>query len=86
MLKPVPTERPDPACLYRLDGGLYVNLTNRCTLSCTFCPRTKGAFDVDGHNLRLSREPSGRDVIGWILDGWPFGKSLPSEIVFCGMG
>ncbi len=86
MLKATPSGQPDPACLYRLDDGLYVNLTNRCTLACTFCPRTKGDFRAAGHDLRLSREPTGRDVIGWILDGWPFGKQLPAEIVFCGMG
>lgn len=73
-------------CAYRLGEGLYLNLTNRCTLTCAFCQRPRGDFQVAGHDLRLAWEPEASMVIARLLSGWPFGESEPGEIVFCGLG
>jgi TatD DNase family protein len=66
--------------VYSLKGNLYVNLTNRCTARCVFCPRVSRPI-VEGYHLRLSYEPSVEDVIGAIGD--PAGYK---EVVFCGFG
>lgn len=66
--------------VYPLKGNLYINLTNRCTARCVFCPRVSRPI-VEGYNLRLSYEPSVGDVIHAI--GNPAGYQ---EVVFCGFG
>lgn len=66
--------------VYPLKGNLYVNLTNRCTARCVFCPRVSRPI-VEGYNLRLFYEPSVEEVIGTIND--PAGYQ---EVVFCGFG
>lgn len=66
---------------YELDGNLYINLTNRCTNDCTFCVRN-GKDSYFGHKLRLTKEPSAKDVI----DLLPEDISKYKEYVFCGFG
>jgi TatD DNase family protein len=69
-----------PAFVYALKNSLYINLTIRCNADCVFCDR-KGEAVVKGHNLRIEREPSVREVIEAIGDPARF-----EEIVFCGYG
>ncbi len=66
--------------VYPLKENLYINLTNRCTARCVFCPRVSRPV-IEEYNLRLSYEPSVEDVIGAIGD--PAGYK---EVVFCGFG
>jgi TatD DNase family protein len=47
----------NPRVVYPIRSSLYVNLTNRCTLHCTFCSKFRD-WVVKGHNLRLRGEPS----------------------------
>jgi len=68
------------AITYPIRDSLYVNLTNRCTNECVFCPRSKG-FLVKGHTLRLEREPTAEEVTAAIGDPTRY-----CEIVFCGFG
>ncbi len=73
-----------PKVAYGIRSRLYLNITNRCTNSCTFCPRsweTKGAYYVKGHNLRLEGEPSVEEVEDAVGDVSPY-----REAVFCGFG
>ena len=71
----------DPgAIVYPIGDGLYVNLTNRCTNRCSFCPRETHPF-VKGHSLALEKEPEAGRVIAAIGDPGQY-----SEIVFCGFG
>ncbi len=65
---------------YVIRNSLYLNITNRCTNSCTFCAKFRD-FTVKGHQLCLEREPSVDDVIKAIGD--PTGYD---EVVFCGYG
>ena len=69
--------------LYRVHNGLYVNLTNRCSCSCTFCLRQAMDRIGESDRLWLEREPTAQEVIEefgkWDLSGF-------SEVVFCGFG
>jgi len=66
---------------YTLHGNCYINITNRCTLRCAFCPKFNKQWDVQGYSLRLKSEPSVQDIL--TATGDPSGYK---EIVFCGLG
>lgn len=66
---------------YPIRKSLYLNLTNRCTLECTFCPKKSNNFEVKGHNLKLTKEPDVEDVFRAIGDCGGY-----EEVVFCGFG
>ena len=68
---------------YKVGDNIYVNMTNRCPCSCTFCLRfnADGAYGSDP--LWLEREPSVEEVCA-SLDTWDMSKY--KEIVFCGYG
>ena len=70
----------EPVFVYTMKNSLYVNLTIRCNADCVFCDR-KGEAVIKGHNLRIEREPSAREVIEAIGDPGRY-----EEIVFCGYG
>ena len=65
---------------YQIRNSLYLNITNRCSNRCTFCPKFDD-FTVKGHNLMLNNEPSFEEVMAAI--GQPEGID---EVVFCGYG
>lgn len=68
---------------YKVGNGLYVNLTNRCTMNCTFCIRSHHDGVGDAETLWLSREHTKEELLEDIVK-----HDLPSfhEIVFCGFG
>lgn len=68
---------------YRVGGGLYVNMTNRCTNDCSFCIRKIGDSVGDAGSLWLDREPDRGEILDDILRRGPAGYG---EIVFCGFG
>jgi TatD DNase family protein len=79
-----------PKIAYGIRSVLYLNITNRCTNRCSFCPRVwdetrgpgaEGAYIAKGHNLRLEREPSVQEIEHAMGDISPY-----REIVFCGFG
>ena len=69
--------------LYKVHNNLYINLTNRCPYSCTFCLRQKMDKVGESDTLWLIREPTAEEVIEefkkWDVDSF-------DEIVFCGFG
>ena len=69
-----------PRIAYRLKNSLYLNITIRCNADCIFCDR-KGEAIVKGHNLKIDKEPSVKDVLDAIGD-----PNNYEEIVFCGYG
>ena len=71
-----------PKIVYKIRKSLYINLTNRCSCNCYFCPRS-GSTDgfVAGHYLFLRTEPSPDDVIEAVERESGF-----EEVVFCGLG
>lgn len=73
-----------PAVAYQIRNSVYINLTNKCTNRCTFCPKYQGGknnFCVKGYNLKLKKEPSSSEVISSVFRYYNF-----NEIVFCGLG
>ncbi len=66
--------------VYKIRDSLYLNITNRCTNSCSFCVRFHTDY-VKGHKLRLSDEPSEEELKNTIGD-----PSQYKEVVFCGYG
>ena len=67
--------------VYKLDGKIYINLTNKCTNDCIFCLR-KDKDDVKGQELWLDSEDFGaEDVIKQLKN-----FNLSSEVIFCGYG
>ena len=69
--------------LYKVHNNLYINLTNRCPYSYTFCLRQKMDKVGESDTLWLLREPTAEEVIEefkkWDVDSF-------HEIVFCGFG
>ena len=70
--------------VYKLDGKIYINLTNRCTNDCIFCLR-KDKDDVEGQKLWLDDENStAQDVIHQFENIYIQAPS--KEVIFCGYG
>ena len=69
--------------LYEVYDNLYVNLTNRCPCSCTFCLRqTRDEMNHSG-SLWLEREPGVEEVKA---EFDKFDMQKYKEVVFCGFG
>ncbi|MDR3270580.1 MAG: TatD family nuclease-associated radical SAM protein [Peptococcaceae bacterium] len=70
---------------YEVKDALYINLTNRCTNSCTFCVRNIDGWaeSTAGTELWLTQEPSAEEVIRDLLNR---DLSRYRELVFCGFG
>ncbi len=68
------------ALAYKIRNSLYLNITNRCSNHCTFCPKFED-LTLKGHNLELEREPTTPEIIAAV--GVP--EDI-DEIVFCGFG
>ncbi|WP_026842695.1 TatD family hydrolase [Citrifermentans bremense] len=75
---PQPAEQDTIA--YMIRNSLYLNITNRCSNRCTFCPKFDD-FAVKGHELKLSHEPNFAEVIAAVDRASGF-----EEVVFCGYG
>ena len=66
---------------YSLGGNCYLNITNRCTLRCRFCPKFNGEWEIQGYGLRLQHEPAAGEVLAALGDPCAY-----NEVVFCGLG
>ncbi len=66
---------------YQIEERLYLNITDRCTLGCSFCPKNNGSMDLHEYDLSLDHRPTAAEVIASIDD-----ISAYSEFVFCGYG
>lgn len=66
---------------YRIENRLYLNICNRCTLQCWFCPKNQGKEAIPGLDLSLRKSPTAETVIEAIQN-----PRMHEEIVFCGLG
>ncbi len=66
---------------YQIEDRLYLNITDRCTLGCSFCPKNNGTTQLHEYDLSLDHRPSAAEVIASIGD-----LSAYAEFVFCGYG
>jgi TatD DNase family protein len=76
----IPQPEEHSTIAYKIRNSLYLNITNRCSNRCTFCPK----FDeltVKGHELKLSHEPGAAEVLAAVDEARDF-----DEVVFCGYG
>ncbi|MGN0327218.1 MAG: TIGR04100 family radical SAM protein [Lachnospiraceae bacterium] len=69
--------------VYRVYNNLYVNLTNRCPYSCTFCLRQTRDQMGESGRLWLEHEPDFDEVVEAFQK---FDVKQFDEIVFCGFG
>lgn len=70
----------DSMLTYEAKGNLYLNITNRCTNNCVYCPKRTGNT-LWGLDFDLPVEPSAEEIIERIDDPVHY-----DEIVFCGLG
>lgn len=69
--------------LYKVHNNLYVNMTNKCPYSCTFCLRQTMDRIGESDRLWLEREPSVEEVCEEFNK---FNMDEYQEVVFCGFG
>jgi TatD DNase family protein len=48
---------------YAYDGTLYLAVTRRCTLACTFCPKIHGRWVVAGNDMSRDKEPTLEELL-----------------------
>ena len=70
-----------PTIAYPIGDRLYLSITDRCTLACRFCPKTKGTMQVHDYDLSMDYRPTTKEIITAMGD-----ISSYSSIVFCGYG
>ncbi|MDH5447081.1 MAG: TatD family nuclease-associated radical SAM protein [Gammaproteobacteria bacterium] len=66
---------------YTIGNKLYLNITDRCTLVCEFCPKTLGSYQVHEYDLSLNRRPEYEEIVAVIGD-----PTVYEQVVFCGFG
>lgn len=66
---------------YPIGDRLYLNVTDRCTLVCSFCPKHNGTRQVHEHDLTLANFPTVEELVDAVGDPRPW-----QEVVFCGYG
>lgn len=71
----------DQTLAYPIGDNLYLNITDRCTLRCAFCPKHTAGPQVQGYDLSLVRRPTVGDIIAAIGD-----PARYRQVVFCGFG
>lgn len=68
---------------YSYKSSLYLNITNRCPNSCSFCVRNEKDALGDADSLWLRREPDISEIVDELERA---GAAGFDEIVFCGYG
>ena len=71
----------NPTLAYPIGDNLYLNITDRCTLRCAFCPKHASEPRVRGYDLSLGARPEVSEIIAALGD-----PARYSEVVFCGFG
>lgn len=69
--------------VYNLEGGVYLNITNKCPCNCAFCIRSKGDAVGSAKKLWFDKEPDFEEIKE-AIDAYDF--SDVKEAVFCGYG
>ncbi len=70
-----------PVLAYTIGDKRYLNITDRCTLHCTFCPKYCRSPQVHAFDLSLPRRPEVGEIIDALGDPGDY-----REVVFCGFG
>jgi len=67
--------------VYDIGNNRYINLCNKCTLRCRFCPKNHDEWSVHDYDLSLGKSPKSLDILAQLGEVTKF-----DEIVFCGFG
>ncbi len=67
--------------VYDIGNNRYINLCNKCTLRCSFCPKNHDEWQVHDYDLSLGKSPKSLDILAQLGEVTRF-----DEIVFCGFG
>lgn len=70
--------------IYTLEGGTYLNITNKCNCNCTFCIRSQGNSVGEADDLWFRGKEPSLDDIKNAIDNYDF--SSVQEVIFCGYG
>lgn len=71
----------DDVLCYRMENKAYLNITNQCTLRCTFCPKLNKDWFVHQYHLKLTRAATASRVLLSLGDPRRY-----EEVVFSGLG
>lgn len=72
------------AIAYAYDGTLYLAITRRCTLACTFCPKVHGRWTVAGNDMSHDVEPT---LEALLAAAYALAPQVPSKrVAFVGLG
>ena len=67
--------------VYDIGNSRYINLSDRCSLRCQFCPKTHHELQLHEYDLTLEKRPTAQAIINALGDPTQF-----EEVVFCGFG
>jgi TatD DNase family protein len=71
------------AVAYAYDGVMYLAVTRRCTLHCTFCPKMNGRWVVAGNDMQHDPEPSADELVHAAEEA---GLAAHRDVAFVGLG
>lgn len=71
---------------YEHSDGLYVNLTNRCPVSCDFCVKQDWDYSFEGQDLSLKDVEPSIEALHAGLKEWMAKPRKYKHLVFCGFG
>jgi len=74
-----------PSIVYKYKNNLYINITNRCPVICSYCIKIRWRKLFRGYNLGLDKEPSFKEICN-LLEKKLITQNNIKEIVFCGYG
>jgi TatD family-associated radical SAM protein len=72
---------PAQTISYTIGDRLYLNITDRCTLECAFCPKHNGSNRLHDYDLSLDHRPTLEGIMASIGNPADY-----QEVVFCGFG
>lgn len=75
-----------PTIFYEHGDGLYVNLTNRCPVSCEFCVKSEWDYGFEGQDLTLGKNEPASEELRAGLKEWMGKPKKYKQLVFCGFG
>jgi hypothetical protein len=52
-----------PTLVYDIRQSRYLNITGRCTLACSFCPKNNGSKQLHQYQLALDHQPQATEII-----------------------
>ena len=71
--------------IYKYKNNLYLNITNKCPVKCSYCIKFRWKKFFRGYNLSLYKEPNLKQICNALNKKLMIHPNV-EEIVFCGYG